>query len=305
MKKAALAALCALSLISCTLTLISCTPQNRLSRAKTEVRQVSNVPTRIASMAPASTSILLELGLAGALVATDDWSRKLEGVPDGLPSFDMMSPDVERLAALSPDLLLVSTITQAGMGKDPFAPLAAIGINVVYLPASVDIAGIASDVMKIAGLTGREKEGAEAVRRMNVAVDEIRKIAQTIPEEKKRTVVFELESAPYIYSFGDGVYLNEILETAGAINAFKKERGWISVSAESVIAANPDVILTNVASAGDPVAEIASRPGWGAIKAVKNDRIYKIDNMTSSQCAPTVVRALREIAEAVYPEYYR
>jgi iron complex transport system substrate-binding protein len=175
----------------------------------------------------------------------------------------------------------------------------------VYLPASVDIAGIASDVMKIAALTGREKEGEEAVRRMNAAVDEIRKIARTIPEEKKRTVVFELESAPYIYSFGDGVYLDEILEAAGAINAFKKERGWISVSAESVIAANPDVILTNVASAGDPVAEIASRPGWNAIKAVKNGRIYKIDNMTSSQCAPAVVRALREIAEAVYPEYYR
>lgn len=305
MKKAAIAALCALSFISCTLLLFSCAPQNRQPRARAESRAKGNAPTRIASMAPASTSILLELGLAGALVATDDWSRKLEGVPGGLPSFDMMRPDVERLAALSPDLLLVSTITQAGTGKDPFAPLAAIGIDVVYIPASVDIAGIAEDVMKIAALTGREREGQAAVRRMNAAVDEIRKIARAIPEEKKRTVVFELESAPYIYSFGDGVYLNEMLEAAGAVNAFKKERGWISVSAESVIAANPDVILTNVASAGDPVAEIASRPGWGAIKAVKSGRIYKIDNMTSSQCAPAIVRALREIAEAVYPEYYR
>ena len=298
MKKAVIAALCAL-------TLIACTPQNRETRANVESRAKANAPTRIASMAPASTSILLELGLADALVATDDWSRKLAGVPEGLPSFDMMRPDVERLAAIAPDLLLVSTITQAGTGKDPFAPLEAIGITVVYLPASEDIAGIASDVMKIAALIGREKEGKDAVKRMNAAVDEIRKIARTIPEDKKRTVVFELESAPYIYSFGDGVYLNEILEAAGAVNAFKKERGWISVSAESVIAANPDVILTNVASSTDPVAEIVSRPGWGAIKAVKNAQVYRIDNMTSSQCAPAVVRALREIAEAVYPEYYR
>ncbi len=115
--------------------------------------------------------------------------------------------------------------------------------------------------------------------------------------------MFEIESAPWIYTFGKGVYLDDLLSRAGAINAFARESGWISVSAEAVVKANPDVILTNVAGA-DPVAGILDRPGWKAIKAVREGRVYRIDNTSSSQPAPSCVRALEEIAEAVYPEYF-
>ena len=184
---------------------------------------------RVISLAPASTSILLDLGAEGLLVATDSWSTRLSGVPAGLPSF---------------------------------------------------------------------------VRQMIEAVTRIEKIARTIPADKRRTVVFEIESAPWIYTFGSGTYLDDLLSRAGAINAFAREKGWIAVSAEAIIKANPDVILTNVVSA-DPVAEISERPGWGAVKAVREGRVYKIDNTASSQPAPACVRALEEIAEAVYPEYFK
>lgn len=259
---------------------------------------------RVISLAPASTSILLDLGAGDLLVATDSWSTRLSGVPAGLPSFDMMKPDVERIAELEPDLLIVSAITEAGSGVNPFERIGGTGIKVVILPSSADIAGIEADVTLIAGLVGRDEAGKKANQRMNDAIARIEKIARAIPADKRRTVVFEIESAPWIYTFGSGTYLDDLLARAGAVNAFASEKGWIAVSAEAIIKANPDVILTNVAQA-DPVAEISKRPGWGAVKAVRESRVYRIDNTTSSQPAPACVRALEEIAEAVYPEYFK
>jgi iron complex transport system substrate-binding protein len=273
-------------------------------RGDAAIANRANGALRVVSLAPASTSMLLELGAGNLLVATDSWSTRLPGVPSGLPAFDMMKPDVERLAELAPDILLVSALTEAGTGVNPFSRLEAAGMKVVVLPSSADLAGIAADMTRVALLVGRAKEGERAVQRMNEEVARIEAIARQIPQDKRRTVVFEIESAPWIYSFGSGVYLDDLLSKAGAKNAFSGERGWIAVSAEAVIAANPDVILTNVAT-DDPVGEIMRRPGWGGVKAVKAGRVYRIDNTLSSQPAPACVGALKEIAEAVYPEYFK
>lgn len=268
------------------------------------IARLADGSLRVVSLAPASTSMLLALGAGNLLVATDSWSTRLPGVPSGLPAFDMMKPDVERLAELAPDLLLVSALTEAGTGTNPFSRLEAAGMKVVVLPSSADLAGIAADTTRVAGLVGRAKEGERAIRRMNEEAEKIEAIARRIPTGERRAVVFEIESAPWIYSFGSGVYLDDLLKKAGAKNAFGAEHGWIAVSAEAVIAADPDVILTNVAT-DDPVGEIMRRPGWGAVKAVRNGRVYRIDNTLSSQPAPACVGALKEIAEAVYPEYFK
>jgi len=265
-------------------------------------------------MAPASSSILLSLGLGDRLVACDTWSAKLPGMPTGVVAFDLMAPDVERLAALECDLILVSTLTQAGTSQDPFKPLADAGARVVYIPTSDSLAGIGADVTRIASLTGREAAGATLVADFNAAVDQVAKIAATIPEAKRRTVFFEISPAPYLYSTGAGTYLDEMIRVTGARNALAAETGWVAVSAEHVVALDPDVILTNVVAsepAATPeadaavVAEIAARPGWEGVTAVREKRVYHVDNRTSSQPTPDVVVAIGQIAKAVYPEYFK
>ena len=285
-------------------TLASCGLSRMPSPVADPAARKGDSSPRVISLAPASTSILIDIGAADLLVATDTWSTRLPDAPKGLPSFDMMQPDVERIAALKPDILLVSELTEAGSGVNPVKRLEGPRTRVVVLKTSADHAGIAKDVETVAALVGREKEGKKAVERMAEAVEKISAVARTIPEDRRRTVVFEIESAPWIYSFGKGVYLDDLLSRAGAVNAFARESGWIAVSAEAVAKANPDVILTNVAG-DDPVAEIRGRPGWSALKAVRDGRVYRIDNTASSQPAPSCVKALAEIAEAVYPEYFK
>lgn len=95
-----------------------------------------------------------------------------------------------------------------------------------------------------------------------------------------------------------------MIELIGANNILEKEDGWVSVSEESVVAADPDVILTNVNYISDPVNEIKSRASWKNMKAVKNNNVYYIDNMTSSLPNHNIVKALEQMAKAVYPDKY-
>ena len=131
----------------------------------------------------------------------------------------------------------------------------------------------------------------------------MRAIGETIGE--KKTVLFEISPVPYLYSFGTGVYLNEMIELIGAENVLADQEGWISVTEESAVAANPDVILTSDKfSNEDPVAEILGREGWQNVTAVAEGQAYYIDNAASSLPNHHIVDALIEMAKAVYPDEY-
>lgn len=263
-----------------------------------------NSTMSIISLSPAVTAILDDLGMGPALTGIDNWSSLPAGTPTGTPRFDMLNPDIESLAALEPDLLIVTTMSRQGSSQDPFEPLAAGGIRVVYTETSSTIADIRADIRLLAELTDRTETGELLIADMDTQIAAIASLSETIPAEKRRSVVFEIAAAPYIYSFGTGVYLNELLEIAGARNILDDQTGWIAVSAETIIQRSPDVILTNVNWLDDPVAEIMNRPAWKNLPAVKNGRVFLVDSNSSSQPTHRITRALFEIAHAVYPELF-
>ena len=108
-----------------------------------------------------------------------------------------------------------------------------------------------------------------------------------------------------MYSFGNNVYLNEMIELIGAENILADQEGWITVEGETVAAANPDVIFTNVTYTDDPVQEILDRDGWAGISAIKNKSVYTVDNNASSQPNHNIIKAMRQMAEILYPDYYQ
>ena len=67
---------------------------------------------------------------------------------------------------------------------------------------------------------------------------------------------------------------------------------------------NPDVILTTVNYVENPTEEIKSRPGWEHINAIKNNQVYYIDANSASRPTQNIIKALNEIAKAVYPDQY-
>ncbi|EKY25835.1 ABC transporter substrate-binding protein [Clostridium celatum] len=268
-----------------------------------------NVPTQvntIISTAPSNTEVLVALGLADKLVAVDKYSADVEGISEDIPKIDFRNPDAEAIIALNPDIVIASGHNKAG-DEDPFALIKEAGIPVAYIPSSYSIDGIYGDIEFIASLTGTEKEGTELVNSMKKEVEAIKAIGDTITD--KKNVYFEIGSGSGLYTFGNETFLNELIETVGATNIFANENSWITVTPEAVIDANPDVILANTPGTNEAgktaVEDIMSREGWDTINAVKDGDIYQIDKNSSSRPSQNVIKALKEIAKAIYPNEYK
>ena len=264
---------------------------------------ISNKLERIISTAPANTETLVELGLADKLVAVDQYSSDVAGIPENIEKIDFTNPDAETIISLNPDLIIASGHNKSGSSDDPFKLVKEAGISVVYIPSSESIQGIYDDIMFIADITNTKEKGQEIVDNMKSQIDEISQKAKNVKEKKK--VYFEIGPAPNLYSFGNSTFLNEMIELVGAENIFKDENSWLAPTEESIIERNPDVILTNVDYIDNPIQEIKSRPGWENINAVKNNQVYLIDKNSSSRPSQHIIKALNEMAKAIYPNVYK
>lgn len=264
-----------------------------------------NIPKKIEkiiSTAPSNTEVLMALGLGDKLVAIDKYSTDIEGVNTELPQIDFSNPDAETIIGLEPDIVIASGHNKTGSTEDPFKVISEAGIPVVYIPSSESIDGIYKDIEFIAEVVNEKSKGKEIIDDMKAQVDEIKAIGDTIAD--KKSVYFEISPAPYLSSFGKSTFLNEMIEIIGAENIFANEDGWISPTAEAIIDANPDVIITNAEYMDNPTGEIKSRNAWENINAIKNNEVYLVDKNASSRPSQNVVKALKQMAEAVYPEYY-
>ena len=262
-----------------------------------------NVETVI-SMAPSITQTLMDLGCTDQIIALDANSAKMENAPQGLPVFDMMTPDAEQMATLVPDVIFVSSISSSG-GEDPFQPLQELGATVVCIPTSSSIEDIYEDVTFLGQVMGKTERADEINQNLKSEIDRIAALGASIPEDQRKTVYFEIAAAPSAYSTGSGTYMDEMISLIGANNMMAdKAEGWTSVDSEVVVSGNPDVILTNVDYIEDPVGEIKSREGWEAVTAVKNSDVYQIDKQSSSLPNENIVSALEEMGKAVYPEVF-
>ncbi|GHU93590.1 ABC transporter substrate-binding protein [Spirochaetia bacterium] len=260
------------------------------------------VINRIISTAPSNTEIIIGLGLGNRIIATDKYSMEISGLPPDIAEIDFFYPDPEAIIGLAPDIIITSEHNVYGAGDDPFRLLKEMGIAVVYLPTSNSIADIYRDIENIAAALGAAEKGNELIRTMREQIDRIAAPGNSITE--KKSVYFEISPAPNMVSMGRETFLGEMIELIGAQNVFADKNGWIAPGAEAVLERNPDVILTNVSFIDDPVGEIKNRDGFHTIKAVRDNAVYTIDTDSSSRPSQHIILALRQIAHAVYPDYY-
>lgn len=263
---------------------------------------IPNKIDKIISTAPSNTEVIVDLGLGDKLVAVDKYSSDVPGISKDLTKIDFSNPDAEAIIGLNPDIIIASGHNKTGSSEDPFKLVKEAGIPVVYIPSSESIKGIYEDIEFIANILNVENKGNELVNDMKSKIDEIASIGKNITD--KKSVYFEISPAPSLFTFGQGTFLNEMIEIIGAKNIFADEKGWISPSAESVIDKNPDIIFTNVDYTENPIKEIETRDGFENISAVKNNAVYQIDKNSSSRPSQNIILALSQMAESIYPDKY-
>ncbi len=271
-------------------------------RAGNEFTLPESVSTVI-SMAPSITQTLIDLGCKDMIVAADTNSTTLIPELAELPAFDMMAPDVEKMGAMTPDVILVSSLSMWD-GSAPFKPLQDMGITFVEIPTSATIDDIYKDIEFIGSVVGKNAEAEKINADLKTRLDEISAKAAAIPEADRKTVYFEIASAPSFYSTGADTYLDEMITMVGGKNVMADQNGWLSVTAENIAAANPDVIFTNTNYLPDAVGDLLEQAGWEEVTAIVNKDVYYIDNTSSSLPNENIVLALEQMGQALYPDVF-
>ncbi len=317
MKKVLILLLCALLAMSMLSACSKTSEGKQSSSASTELPtkdrsgNAIEVPAEvktIVSLAPSTTEFLLDLGLSDKIVGTDSYSQMSYGadLKSDVAVFDMMAPDNEAIAALSPDIVFTTGMSMAG-GEDVFASLREAGVCVADIPSSTSIAEIAEDLRFLGVCVGKAEETETIVKAMNDTVESIRKQAQDIKE--KKTVLYEMSTPtadyPTIYSAGKGTYIDELLAAAGLVSVTADQESWVALGEESAIEMDPELIFTTDTYTPDVVNVLLGLEGWENVKAVQNKAIYLLENSDAlNRPNQHVVSALVEMARLAYPDVF-
>ena len=263
---------------------------------------------KIVSLAPSTTQFLIDLGLSDKIIAIDSnsvtYADKLKA---DIPQFDMMNPDNEAIAALAPDIVFTSGMSSVG-GTSPFQSLVDSGICVADIPSPSSLEGICEDIEFIGACVGKGVEALAYSKGFTAYIAGVEEIGKSIPADQQKTVLvmMNVPSAEYptIYTFGKGTYMNEMLEAIGAKNAFGDKEGWLSISIEEAIAANPDIILMDCNWMPDAADQVKALKGWENVTAIKDGAVYAVNEDLCSRPNHHVSEAILEWAKLIYAEKY-
>lgn len=264
----------------------------------------------IIAMSPSSTRLLIDLGLADKIIACDTYSYQFYGdsLKKDLPQFDMMTPDNESIVALKPDIIFTTGMSYSS-GEDVYAAVRQSGICIADIPSASSLADIEDSISFIGACTKASEEAAEITADMSDTIDSLKKLGESIPEDQRKTVLYMSNTPtadyPSIYSAGKGTYINEMIQSIGAVNAAGDEDGWASFTEEAAVALDPEVILTTDTYTENVVDTILSLDGWENVKAVKDKNVYLMTYSNElNQPNQHVVSAMVEMAKDVYPETF-
>jgi iron complex transport system substrate-binding protein len=270
----------------------------------------ASVPQRIISLAPSNTQILFAIGVGERVVAVTDYDHYPYDFAAWIAAGNMTSiggfstPNKETIASLNPDLIIATPI------NDPdVVTLRDLGYKVLVLNPN-DVNGVFKDISIVGKATGADQNATTLVNSLTSRINTVEaKIAgANLPKPK---VYYEVWTPP-LMSAGNNSFINDVIVKAGGENIFGAEtQQYPTVSSETIVQKNPDVILlpTNMAQTDEApfygsVDTVKARPGWSSISAIQNNHVIIVNGDLFAEAGPRIAEQIETAAKALYPDLF-
>jgi iron complex transport system substrate-binding protein len=269
--------------------------------AAVTLQQSTRPPSRIISLIPAVTEMLFAIGAGEQVIAVGTFDHYPPAVEKLERVGALLDPNLERILALRPDLVVVYA-TQTDLRQQ------------------LDRAGIAQFVYRHGGLkqvietmrelgkrTSRPEQAARAAQGIEQELDALRR--RVAGRSRPTTlIVFGREAGALrgIYASGGTGFVHEMVLAAGGTNVFGDvDRESLQATSELILARRPEVILELRGVSMSEVELQRERAAWSvlsSVPAVRTDRVHILADERTVVPGPRVAEGAELIARALHPE---
>jgi len=249
-------------------------------------------PHRLICLIPSVVDDVYALGAGSDVIAVSDFTKypqeaKLKpsiGVP--------LTPSIEAIVSLHPDLVIASADTNR---QDTIRQLEHVGVAVFVLDPH-GLEGILSSITNLGKDLGREEAATRLVSQLRARFDAVRARVKDKPAVR---VLMPIWYDPVI-TIGKHAFITEIIAAAGGKSVTDDiAQEWPQISLETVIERAPDALVL-VQGSRMAVTDIENRPGWKTLAAIRNHRIYLVDERLELP-SPVAFDALEDLAKQLHP----
>jgi iron complex transport system substrate-binding protein len=261
-------------------------------------------PRRIVSTAPSITEMLYSLGLGDRVVGVTTYCHYPPEAAKKPKIGTYIEPDLEAIAALKPDLVIIQ--------KNPVqlqSKLERLNLHVLEVRHD-NIAQVFESISKIGDAAGARDRASHLVASLRSDLDAIHSRVTKLPGTR---VMFIVGRAPDriedIIVIGQASYLNELMELAGGVNIFRDSVApYPKVGMEEILARNPDVIV----DMGDMAQTVGVTERhkqsvvtlWNrypSLNAVRNHRVFAVAADVYVVPGPRMLEAARQFVRMLHP----
>jgi len=252
---------------------------------------------RVVSLAPNLTEIVYAVGAGDRMVGNTEYCDYPAEAKKVTKIGDTMHPSIERIIALHPQLVLVSTASQL----EAFTKQLTEQKIAVYVTNPRNLDEVFRSVEIVGLLLGKSQQAAEVATELRKRANAVE---AALKPAKPVTVFYQVAGEP-LYTIGKDAYLTDLVRRAGGVSVTADLPGaFPRYSDESALAARPEAIVLptggSMGSANSTVAApLKNSP------AMQNNRVIKINDDHLSRPGPRLVDGLEEMARALHPEAFR
>jgi iron complex transport system substrate-binding protein len=248
---------------------------------------------RVISTAPSVTEMIFAAGAGDRLVGVTTFCDYPEQAKSIAKIGDTMTPNMETIIALKPDIVFVSTASQI----EAFMKTLDQNGIAVYVSNPTSLFDVLKNLKELGELFGTTSTTEKLVNDLQTRTTAV----ESAVKDKDGVRVFVQISKEPLFTIGKQSFLSSALDIASARSVTADvETAFPKLSKETASALDPDaIILSDSPDNQEPNDAFKNSP------AVKKGRVYKINADIISRPGPRLVDALEQIAKLLHPEKFR
>jgi len=253
---------------------------------------VPDHPHRLVSLVPSVTDDLYALGAGADVIAVSDFT-KYPSEAALKPSIGApLTPSMETIVSFHPDLVIASADTNR---EETVQQLEHLGLA-VFVVNPHGIQGVLSSLLSLGEALGRKDGAIGLVSQLRLRLREVEARVETKPAIR---VFMPIWYDPVI-TIGKHAFITEIIQAAGGKSVTDDiNREWPEISLETVIERKPEALVLMKGSKMTLI-EIEQRPGWKTMDAVRQRRVYLVDERIELP-SPVAFDAMEDLAKQLHP----